>query len=105
MPSRIITAVLLFVIDDWVIIADYVSALRGRILRGHTWRIWGANFVLVGLAGWGLIRHYPWYVSTAGGLIMLSLLLLAFPWEDVSVQPSPSKQTAEPPTTSGEHAS
>jgi hypothetical protein len=73
-----VNLVLFFITDDWIIISDYLSALKGRILRGHFRRVMGVNFLLLGLVGYNLFTYYPWYVGVIAIVIMAPLLVYIF---------------------------
>lgn len=63
-----------FVVDDWIIIATQMEALKGRILAVHRIRIAVFNAILVGLLGYVLFTEFGWVFASGVSVVLLLLL-------------------------------
>jgi hypothetical protein len=72
--SRFASWLIFFIIDDWAIIADYYSQLKGRVIRSHIIRLAASNLALFLLCIIGYFTHFPWWSSilfiASGGAIL-----------------------------------
>ena len=71
--THLLGLALFFIADDWLIIANYMRILKGRILPLQSLRLWAANAVVVLLAIWICLDAYGDFHA-----LLLSLGLLAF---------------------------
>jgi hypothetical protein len=76
--SRSASWLLFFIADDWAIISDYYSILKGRIFKPHLTRLLVTNIALYLLCSLGYLNQLSLWVSTLFvvicGLILLTEL-------------------------------
>lgn len=59
--SRLIMWLILFIVDDWVIISDYYRVLKGRFIPSHKLRFNASNIALYGLCSIAIWRHSSYW--------------------------------------------
>lgn len=74
--SRFAAFFIFFIIDDWIIIADYEIGLKGRIINTHSRKINGFNILLLVLSTLSVFTTESLYTYRSI-FILISILILA----------------------------
>lgn len=69
---------LLFIVDDWVIVSDYVALLGGRLLDHHRRRIDAANLLIAPIAVWGAFTSLSTRYAVLASVVILGLLFIRY---------------------------